>query len=358
MKLLSLDNLKSFYEYIQRSFVSPYAKRDEAGNIIKDTYVKKDDVGILVKQYATTPDNAKHAYEADRADEADSSNNAKHANEADFSSNAAHADAAQKLEIERTISLEGPVTGQTSFDGSKDASIKTEVPQLDALSKFLFRQPSASYASGDVVYVKGSSAKYRLSCITAGTTGAEELSTALTAGLYITDGTVTWIIEDTTQGDSVGDITLHPTLLAGHVLANGATVKASEYPRLLAWVQENSMTGADDAHYTYDESADTLKLPNASDRFLQAGSAVAVKTAGLPNIAGTIEQGDYWNAPNCQGSGAFTAMQKGWTSWNRNTPVTTAPGGFSFDASRSSAIYGASATVQPPAITLLAQIKY
>lgn len=112
-------------------------------------------------------------------------------------------------------------------------------------------------------------------------------------GTYLTDGTVTWIIEDATQADAVGDITLHPTLLPGHVLANGATVKASEYPRLLAWVLDNAMTGEDAAHYTYDESADTLKLPNAQGRFLQSGNALGVKEAGLPNITGRTVLGGY-----------------------------------------------------------------
>ena len=329
MKLITLSNLKSFYNILLDGFVSPYAKKDDEGNMIKDTYLRKDEANKLVRKYAGTPDNAKHA------------------------------DKATKLETARKISvvIDGGAASETTFDGTSDVSLSLANPSPKEVNSF-FRQPNTSYSVGDIVYVKGVNMKYRLSCVTAGTTGADELSTSLEVGIYIADGTVLWIIEDTTQSDAVGDITLHPTLLAGHVLADGATVKASEYPRLLAWVQDNAMTGDDDAHYTYDESADTLKLPNASDRFLQAGSAVAVKAAGLPNIAGTIEQNDYWNAPNCYGSGAFTAMQKGCTSWTRNTPVTTALGGFSFDASRSSAIYGASATVQPPAITLLAQIKY
>lgn len=345
MKLITLSNLKSFYNILLDSFVSPYAKKDDEGNMIKDTYLRKDEANKLVREYAGTPDNAKHADKATNADTA-----------AVCTGNAA---TATKLETARKISvaIDGGAASETTFDGTSDVSLSLANPSPKEVNSF-FRQPNTSYSVGDIVYVKGVNMKYRLSCVTAGTTGADELSTSLEVGIYIADGTVLWIIEDTTQSDAVGDITLHPALLAGHVLADGATVKASEYPRLLAWMQENAMTGTDDAHYTYDASADTLKLPNASDRFLQAGNAVAVKAAGLPNIAGTIEQGDYWNAPNCYGSGAFTAMQKGCTSWNRNTPVTTSPGGFSFDASRSSAIYGASATVQPPAITLLAQIKY
>ena len=176
-------------------------------------------------------------------------------------------------------------------------------------------------------------------------------------GTYLTDGTVTWIIEDATQADAVGDITLHPTLLPGHVLANGATVKASEYPRLLAWVLDNAMTGEDAAHYTYDESADTLKLPDAQGRFLQSGNALEVKEAGLPNITGgTLYATRYVNGV----TGAFH-----YDNWYDHK-IQSAEGHsdnygigtFSFDASQSNSIYGSSDTVQPPSITLIAQIKF
>ena len=62
------------------------------------------------------------------------------------------------------------------------------------------------------------------------------------AGQLITDGSATWILDDVRDGARVGDIILRPTLRDGYIKANGATVKASEYPRLLAWVQEAGMT--------------------------------------------------------------------------------------------------------------------
>ena len=62
------------------------------------------------------------------------------------------------------------------------------------------------------------------------------------AGQLITDGNAVWIVDDVRDGARVGDIILRPTLRDGFVKANGATVKASEYPRLLAWVQESNMT--------------------------------------------------------------------------------------------------------------------
>lgn len=178
-------------------------------------------------------------------------------------------------------------------------------------------------------------------------------------GTYLTDGTVTWIIEDATQADAVGDISLHPTLLPGHILADGSTVKASEYPRLLAWVQENSMTGTDDAHYTYDESADTLKVPNAKGRVLQGGAGVATKSAGLPNIKGATQYNfSKMGIGHVDTDGAISVYDN---PNNRNASTGSGSGyaTIDFDASRYNSIYSDSVTtVQPPAITLLAQIKY
>lgn len=62
----------------------------------------------------------------------------------------------------------------------------------------IFRQPSTAYAVGDVVYVKGAGVKYHLSCVTAGTTSADELAipSGAKAGDSITDGTAIWKVEE------------------------------------------------------------------------------------------------------------------------------------------------------------------
>ena len=328
MKLITISNLKSFYNILLDSFVSPYAKKDDEGNMIKDTYLRKDEANKLIREYT---DNAMHADAADTA---------------------------TKLETARKISvaIDGGAASETTFDGTSDVSLSLANPSSKEVNSF-FRQPNTSYSVGDIVYVKGVNMKYRLSCVTAGTTGADELSTSLEVGIYITDGTVLWIIEDTTQSDAVGDITLHPTLLAGHILANGATVKASEYPRLLQWVQENAMTGDDDAHYTYDSTADTLKVPNAQGRVLQGGDAIAAVAAGLPNITGHIAP---WVTTfgGKSASGVFQTINDSNIADGFYCDGRTASYGYSFDASRTSPLYGASDTVQPRAITMLPQIKY
>lgn len=88
-------------------------------------------------------------------------------------------------EEETTLDL-----GRTAHDNSLTAHA--------SLLGSIFRQPSTAYAVGDVVYVKGAGAKYRLACVTAGTTSADELAipSGAKAGDSITDGTAIWKVEE------------------------------------------------------------------------------------------------------------------------------------------------------------------
>jgi hypothetical protein len=187
----------------------------------------------------------------------------------------------------------------------------------------------------------------------------------LKAGQYITDGTAIFILDDVRDGNRVGDIVLKPTLNDGYIKANGATVKASEYPRLLKFAQDNSLCVSDSewsadsaTKYVYDASADTLKVPNAMGRVLQGENTLATKNAGLPNIRGYSALGGFTGKTDK----SWGAMQKNVLTQNARFTVTSASdtdlSTVFFDASMSNAIYGASDTVQPPACCLIAQIKY
>ena len=188
------------------------------------------------------------------------------------------------------------------------------------------------------------------------------------AGQLITDGGAVWIIDDVRDGARVGDIIMRPTLRDGYIKANGATVKASEYPRLLAWVQESNMTVTaeqytqDCSKYVYDRAADTLTLPNMTGRALMGGESVKSVEAGLPNIEGSFwPLGDYdESTPNNvrQGTeGAFYAQGRTYGQGLAERGITDNARAM-FDASKSNPIYGASSTVQPPSLSLIAQIKY
>ena len=188
------------------------------------------------------------------------------------------------------------------------------------------------------------------------------------AGQYITDGTAVFILDDVRDGNRVGDIVLKPTLNDGYIKANGATVKASEYHRLLKFAQDNNLCvsntewSADSAtKYVYDASADTLKVPNAVDRVLQGADVLATKDAGLPDIKGEIGDsngegiGLFWGL-----YGAFYGSEKNRVrpTFGEDTTAKAVSGETFFAASKSNAIYGSSDTVQPPACCLIVQIKY
>ena len=188
------------------------------------------------------------------------------------------------------------------------------------------------------------------------------------AGQLIQDGAAVWIVDDVRDGARVGDIILRPTLRDGFVKANGATVKASEYPRLLAWVQEAGMTvtaeqyKTDCSKYVYDAAQDKLTLPNMTGRVLQGGESVKSVETGLPNITGKFGVVDGAGGGLQHQDGAFYKFDSDQPSnfaVRRNGNDLTSPGvNAYFDASKSNPIYGSSETVQPPAISLIAQIKY
>ena len=226
-----------------------------------------------------------------------------------------------------------------------------------------------AYSIGDIAYSSYLPSWARLECVTAGTT-ADTVPFYLTmvsrVGILISDGTVTWIVDDVRDGNRVGDIVLKPTLNDGYIKANGATVKASEYPRLLKFAQDNNLCVSDSewsansaTKYVYDASADTLKVPNVVGRVLQGENTLITKNSGLPNIKGGVSTLCYLRA-NTEGDGAFT---KNYINSNGPTLHTaTLPDFFNtrltFSASDSNSIYGSSDTVQPPACCLISQIKY
>ena len=75
-------------------------------------------------------------------------------------------------------------------------------------------------------------------------------------------------------------------------------------------------------------------------------------SAGLPNITGQFQGGDHNDSI---ATGAFYFIEDTNSTIGGNVAQLDRIG---LDASRSSSIYGASNTVQPPALSLLPQIKY
>lgn len=253
----------------------------------------------------------------------------------------------------------------------QNAAESARVATENAMDFNMLKRNKAYYI-GDIAYSSYLPSWARLECVTAGTTAGtvpSSLTMVSHVGLLISDGTVTWIVDDVRDGNRVGDIVLKPTLNDGYIKANGATVKASEYPRLLKFAQDNSLCVSDSewstnsaTKYVYDASADTLKVPNAMGRVLQGEDALTTKTPGLPNIFGVLVGPKWVGWMHDYLTGAFVGLRQPETLGNlpaQSDVVNTGnTGGVAFSAQLSNPIYGASNTVQPPACCLIAQIKY
>lgn len=136
----------------------------------------------------------------------------------------------------------------------------------------------------------------------------------------------------------------------GWLLCNGANVSRTTYAALFAVIGTIYGTG---------DGSTTFTLPNLADMFIQgSGTAGTVKSAGLPNITGSlsintnlgiiVNVSEYVNGVFYNG----TKMTR--------IPSSTTGTAYAavFDASRSNSIYGKSSTVQPPALTMRYYIKY
>lgn len=219
-----------------------------------------------------------------------------------------------------------------------------------------------TYAYGDIAYSSNLPSWAYLFCVTAGTTAASEpsFSGVNSMGQYITDGAVKWIVDDIRFNTPVGVVFYDSYLHAGCVKYNGATVQRSDYIRIAKIAtDENLWTESPSTEpwkFGVGDGSTTMVLPDFRKRFIEGSDNSLVVAAGLPNIIGTFQTEEFsHNGNNTQTTGAFYHQ-------TRSGNIANGMGGtdvrLCFDASRSSAVYGASNTVQPPAIQLIPQIKY
>lgn len=143
-------------------------------------------------------------------------------------------------------------------------------------------------------------------------------------------------------GIPVGAIMAFHDVPAGWLQCNGAAVSRTTYAALFAKIGTKYGSG---------NGSTTFNLPNLHHKFIEGtttssevGKSVS---AGLPNISGTLA------ASWLSGTGAFKKTGDGNCSegqlWGSNTA--------DFSASRSSAIYSSSSTVQPAAVRSFFCIK-
>ena len=148
---------------------------------------------------------------------------------------------------------------------------------------------------------------------------------------------------------------------AGYLRADGAEVGRETWPQLFAAI--GTTFGAGNGETTFN-------LPDLAGRFAQGSMTPGQKIeAGLPNITGTINNpfpadttftfGGEWPIAGTSNPGALTSKGNltnkaiAESNWTGGSVL----GSIDFNAGRSNSIYGASATVQPPALSLLPCIK-
>lgn len=171
---------------------------------------------------------------------------------------------------------------------------------------------------------------------------ATKLETSRTINGVAFDGTKDIIVDSTPVGTIIA--VAYTRVPEGYMHCNGAAVNRTTYVNLFNKIGTTYGTG---------DGRTTFNLPNTVARFLEGGiGAGTYYEAGLPNITGNI------SAFKSSISGAFvgstnTNRYDGWQDNQDEYAVST-----SFDASRSNSIYGASTTVQPPAMTVIYCIKY
>lgn len=165
-------------------------------------------------------------------------------------------------------------------------------------------------------------------------------------------------------------------LPAGYVKANGATVQRADYPRLVAMADKHNLwtddTAANAGLFGRGDGSATMVLPNWTGRMVQlAGDGTGVTVAaGLPNVKISYRDrmytgGESWSWQPGQEHKVLKDKRKQVTLAVEDGPYSYGSGDgsvyggvVSIDVSKSTPIYGASATVQPPAIKLIPVIRY
>ena len=222
-----------------------------------------------------------------------------------------------------------------------------------------------AYAYGDIAYSPNLPTWAYLYCVQAGTTAASEpsFSGVNTMGQYITDGTVKWIVDDVRFNIPVGVPFYDTYLHDGCVKLNGASVNRADYirPAKIA-TDKNLWTSSPSTEpykYGNGNGSTTMTLPDFRSRFIEGSDSVNIISAGLPNITGTgssLMSSAYGVVQGaCYAERNSTAAYGGTYA---DTTTSTSRYKVMFSANRSSSIYGASETVQPPALQIIPQIKY
>lgn len=153
------------------------------------------------------------------------------------------------------------------------------------------------------------------------------------------------------DGELIGSIAAFAgsSLPSGWLLCDGSAISRTTYSALFSAVGTTYGAG---------NGSTTFNVPNLVDKFIEgAATSGTVKAAGLPNITGSFTVRPSNSAAAILGTttGAMELGTADNSSWYINCTSQSAQKvaeKATFNASRSSSVYGNSSTVQPPALTM------
>lgn len=193
-------------------------------------------------------------------------------------------------------------------------------------------------------------------------------------GVLISDGTVTWIVDDVRDMTPVGCVRGSLFLPKGYIKANGATVQRVDYPRLVQFIESNNLwtddTTTNVGLFGRGDGSSTFVLPDYRERMVQytEGSTGAKRDAGLPNISGyfnfldnvakNVAIGVMRDAGGVMRVTAFTHNVVVLNEGTHSVSTAYVNDQVILDAHNYNSIYGSSNTVQPPAINVIPIIRY
>lgn len=282
------------------------------------------------------------------------------------------------------------INAKSSETKSKDSENAARVSEQNAAESarvatenamdFNMLKRNKAYFIGDIAYSSFLPSWARLECVTAGTTADTvpfSLAMVSSGGLLISDGTVTWIVDDVRDMTPVGCVRGSLFLPKGYIKANGATVQRADYPRLVHFIEANNLwtddTTTNAGLFGKGDGSNTFVLPDYRERMMQytEESIGAKRNAGLPNIIGELagmlitDRGEstfkgafVYGGINNPNDGRLDGTNGDGDAVGYNTNTVGKLVAFKFDAHSSNNIYASSETVQPPAVNVIPILRY
>ena len=252
----------------------------------------------------------------------------------------------------------------TSATEAADSASSAEQSKSSAQTSASGASASASSAAGSATAAANSATKAANSATQAAGSASAAAGSASEAAEKLS------LIKTAIEDYFVGYVFYRPYLAPGHVKANGATVNRADYPRLAQFATDHDLWTSDPTNepwkYGVGDGSTTMVLPDYRGRVIQGGDTTALLKPGLPNITGWMH-GDtfnangtpaaiYWNSYGAISTGVVNVSNN--VASHQNATAYAVASDIVFNAANSNSIYGASETVQGPALSLIPQLRY